>query len=394
MEDGGKGGGAVESSPETQGTSVNTAIVIPEDEDEDEDDSGEEEDKEDDRQHDTVLITPLAIDPLENHASGIPEGEPRFNGAEILEGGLEDPTSAIEPNARVEPPDPLSAPSQASSDTPAPERRHTDKEADEADTTDGHGTADTSGMECDSPVQLPSPPRYKFRLSPCARRSVRRFGDRARGQGGGPTPRWRGPLHQDSDSSDNESTRVLGEAEDEDYNPSHTEADPPLRKRRKISPRPCRSAIGEAEEDGSRRPSRVRRTRKRITTRDSFEGGPAPHPVRATYQQWPLQDVLLKRVMDDGRTVFQLQFTWDSCPQHHRNAHGTEHAETSGHGTKTRSRRGKGSMFTAEEDELLVRLKGGQLAWDEIHERFSRKFPGRSRGSLQVRYCTKLKRSS
>lgn len=44
--------------------------------------------------------------------------------------------------------------------------------------------------------------------------------------------------------------------------------------------------------------------------------------------------------------------------------------------------------FTPADDELLVNLKEyGSLTWKEIAERF----PGRSAGTLQVRYCTKLK---
>ncbi|KAF2175208.1 hypothetical protein K469DRAFT_611413 [Zopfia rhizophila CBS 207.26] len=44
--------------------------------------------------------------------------------------------------------------------------------------------------------------------------------------------------------------------------------------------------------------------------------------------------------------------------------------------------------FTAEEDALLIELKEGQgLPW----ERISKRFPGRTVGSLQVHYSTKLK---
>ncbi|KAG9714405.1 hypothetical protein KCU75_g24133, partial [Aureobasidium melanogenum] len=44
--------------------------------------------------------------------------------------------------------------------------------------------------------------------------------------------------------------------------------------------------------------------------------------------------------------------------------------------------------FTREDDALLVRLKETKnLTWKQIAEFF----PGRSAGTLQVRYCTKLK---
>lgn len=45
--------------------------------------------------------------------------------------------------------------------------------------------------------------------------------------------------------------------------------------------------------------------------------------------------------------------------------------------------------FLSEDDQLLIDLKERQgLSWKEITKRF----PGRSQGSLQVRYCTRLKR--
>jgi hypothetical protein len=44
--------------------------------------------------------------------------------------------------------------------------------------------------------------------------------------------------------------------------------------------------------------------------------------------------------------------------------------------------------FTAEDDALLVELKETKnLTWKQIADFF----PGRSSGTLQVRYCTKLK---
>jgi hypothetical protein len=44
--------------------------------------------------------------------------------------------------------------------------------------------------------------------------------------------------------------------------------------------------------------------------------------------------------------------------------------------------------FTLEDDALLVKLKETKdLSWNQIADFF----PGRSSGTLQVRYCTKLK---
>lgn len=55
------------------------------------------------------------------------------------------------------------------------------------------------------------------------------------------------------------------------------------------------------------------------------------------------------------------------------------------------SRPGRHSTFSQEDDELLIQLKEeDKLPWAEIAEYF----PERSNGSLQVHYCTKLKRRS
>ncbi|RYO79487.1 hypothetical protein DL766_009348 [Monosporascus sp. MC13-8B] len=80
-------------------------------------------------------------------------------------------------------------------------------------------------------------------------------------------------------------------------------------------------------------------------------------PAFAKFEEWPLENACLKRVTENGVTTFQLQFSWDS----------------------------------SEEDNLLIELKRRELSWQETYEQFTEKFPGRSKGTLQVRYCTKLK---
>lgn len=53
--------------------------------------------------------------------------------------------------------------------------------------------------------------------------------------------------------------------------------------------------------------------------------------------------------------------------------------------------RGPKLKFTPEDDQLLIDLKENKaLTWKQIAEFF----PGRSSGTLQVRYCTKLKAKS
>ncbi|KAB5513491.1 hypothetical protein GE09DRAFT_629412 [Coniochaeta sp. 2T2.1] len=116
----------------------------------------------------------------------------------------------------------------------------------------------------------------------------------------------------------------------------------------------------------------------------------------AKFEEWPLEDVVLKRVTANGMATFQLQFAWDSCANHTRKDPTTGRLQyqspvkrrpSTKRGVSTRAR------FTPEEDDLLVELKNQGLPWQDIHKRFTDAFPQRERrvGSLQVRYCTKLK---
>ncbi|KAH7117502.1 hypothetical protein EDB81DRAFT_916393 [Dactylonectria macrodidyma] len=83
----------------------------------------------------------------------------------------------------------------------------------------------------------------------------------------------------------------------------------------------------------------------------------------ATFQEWQLDNVILKRVVLDGVATFQLQFDCDVY-----------------------------SNFLLELKEGEDGQSSQQLTWSEIYRRFNARFPGRrSYGSLQVHYCTKLK---
>jgi hypothetical protein len=49
--------------------------------------------------------------------------------------------------------------------------------------------------------------------------------------------------------------------------------------------------------------------------------------------------------------------------------------------------------YSAEEDRLLVQLREEEsLPWSEVSKRFDQRFPGRSQGSIQVHWSTKLKK--
>jgi hypothetical protein len=72
-----------------------------------------------------------------------------------------------------------------------------------------------------------------------------------------------------------------------------------------------------------------------------------------------------------------------------RSQHTGENAQTEGIGCNPPPR--KGLSWSEEEIRLLVKLREEKnLAWSEVFEQFSQKFPGRTKGSIQVYWSTKL----
>lgn len=48
-----------------------------------------------------------------------------------------------------------------------------------------------------------------------------------------------------------------------------------------------------------------------------FEREQAPNHADTSYQEWPLPDAVLQRILVNGRAILQLQFTWAaSCASH------------------------------------------------------------------------------
>ncbi|KAI1119946.1 hypothetical protein F5Y10DRAFT_144415 [Nemania abortiva] len=115
----------------------------------------------------------------------------------------------------------------------------------------------------------------------------------------------------------------------------------------------------------------------------------------ASFEEWPLQNAVLRQVLVDGMATFQIQFTRDSCSNHMRKDSATGNRPKSPGKTCRPTKRGAVTKlaFTLEEDDLLIKLKKRELSWKEIHLQFAEAFPRQERsvGSLQVRYCTKLK---
>ncbi|KAH6866156.1 hypothetical protein B0T10DRAFT_74951 [Thelonectria olida] len=117
--------------------------------------------------------------------------------------------------------------------------------------------------------------------------------------------------------------------------------------------------------------------------------------VLARFEEWPLENVSLKRIMENGRTTFQLQFDWTPCTEReHASSPDRSCADSPSRRTVRRAKRASATRvrYTTAEDGLLIKLKeDDRLAWPEIHQRFSETYPGRSVESLQVHYSTKIK---
>ncbi|UNI14792.1 hypothetical protein JDV02_001388 [Purpureocillium takamizusanense] len=114
----------------------------------------------------------------------------------------------------------------------------------------------------------------------------------------------------------------------------------------------------------------------------------------AEFEEWALENVLLKRIMVDGVATFQLQFDWNLCTTHcGLKAKNPKQAQRGANRSAPQRRNSTiQGIFTSDEDDSIIRLKEElQLPWTEIHRRHTEQYPGRSKGSLQVRYCTKLR---
>jgi hypothetical protein len=95
----------------------------------------------------------------------------------------------------------------------------------------------------------------------------------------------------------------------------------------------------------------------------------------------------------NGKATFQFQFDWDLCMKHGEETGNRRHVTSRPGKALATVKRSTRRPFTPEEDRWLLKLKEREeLAWAEIHQRFCDRFEKRSKESLQVRYCTKLKR--
>jgi hypothetical protein len=56
----------------------------------------------------------------------------------------------------------------------------------------------------------------------------------------------------------------------------------------------------------------------------SASGEDTAEAAFASFEEWPLEEAVLKRVSVDGKATFQLEFTWNPCTNHRRNDHTPE----------------------------------------------------------------------
>ncbi|KAK1634180.1 hypothetical protein BDP81DRAFT_66640 [Colletotrichum phormii] len=119
-----------------------------------------------------------------------------------------------------------------------------------------------------------------------------------------------------------------------------------------------------------------------------------PRSFFAQYDEWPLKNAVLKRITDGIVTTFQLQWEQPSTERQQTHCYPSvsRPSGSSLKGRKSARRSAKSRCpFSEQENELLIQLKGQGLSWREIHNSFSSSFPGRSLGTLQVHFSTKLK---
>ncbi|KAF9772508.1 hypothetical protein IL306_009782 [Fusarium sp. DS 682] len=222
----------------------------------------------------------------------------------------------------------------------------------------------------------------------------------------------------DTEGSDSEDGPDVPECvHDEDYCPSppkvqgsgsEDDDEEQDRKRRKVSRSSSCSVrnVATSALDSRRRMRSTRAVAHSLRERDTSALGalsPTPSHARsvpseaseflARFQEWPLENVSMKRITENGKSTFQFQFEWPLCTNH-PHATGVIPDSTRSVATKKTTKRApaRRAKYSDEEDNFLIQLKEEeQLGWAEIRRRFAQRFPERGGSSLQVHYCTKLK---
>ncbi|KAI9777289.1 MAG: hypothetical protein M1816_004807 [Peltula sp. TS41687] len=109
-------------------------------------------------------------------------------------------------------------------------------------------------------------------------------------------------------------------------------------------------------------------------------------------EEWPVRG-FLKRKRIGSEELFTMEFTLDQFRHQLPSPASSDKSWRTSTDMKTRTTGAqfktlRRTRFTEEEDELLIDLKENRnFTWEQI----KCCFPGRTTGTLQVHYCTKLK---
>ncbi|KAK1656969.1 hypothetical protein BDP55DRAFT_53175 [Colletotrichum godetiae] len=125
----------------------------------------------------------------------------------------------------------------------------------------------------------------------------------------------------------------------------------------------------------------------------SSDDEPGPEVLFARYDEFSLQNAVLKRTVEGCVITYQLQ--WEQPAERQLQCHSSGSLglrPSPGKPSSPRQPSRRRGPFSKHENELLIQLKGEGLSWKEIYNGFSASFPGRSLGTLQVHFSTKLKR--
>ncbi|KAH6649051.1 hypothetical protein BKA67DRAFT_379895 [Truncatella angustata] len=170
--------------------------------------------------------------------------------------------------------------------------------------------------------------------------------------------RYKSPhvFYSSSSGSDDEGVVDDWRQDDEDFQP-------PQRKRHRQYPVPRVSTRRRDCLDGTE--SRVDLlyipsppSSENNAKRESTGGTPT-----AVFEEWPLVDAVLKRITEDGRTIFQLQFTEATCATHGRQYHAIGSPEPRSsiaaaplakRGTRRRAQRETGHATQDDQEECHI----------------------------------------
>ncbi|KAJ4176805.1 hypothetical protein NW767_015330, partial [Fusarium falciforme] len=259
-----------------------------------------------------------------------------------------------------------------------------------------------SPFRTQAPPQLPSPRRSR-RISPHAHATAQEENNDVDTEGSGSEDGLDDPrrVHGEDYCPRSSTTQGPSSGDDSDGEEQHGHKRRKVSRSRHTSVHNTPASIQSSPQSWSTRrtaqPPRGRRTSAYgIESPTSSQARPAPSETstfHGRFEEWPLKDVLLKRITEGDKTTFQLQFEWPLYTNHPQATSAIPDSIPSVT-TKKQTKRApaRRAKYTDDEDNFLVQLKGEeQLEWAEIRRRFAQRFSERGLSGLQAHYCTKLK---